>query len=153
MLREMAPPSAGPSDDLRVRLEALGRELGRREAAEAAALADAWRHAEAVRARVADALGGLHDGLAAAGASHLRLQLGPLRLDEKHVRAVQFEVARGRTQLLVTVKSRGEVVLVGPFRTGKEEGPCQRVPWDDQDALSKALLERLAKLAEEALAP
>jgi len=152
-MRGMAPPVTASAPDLRAQMEALGRSLGRREAAGSEALAEAWRRAEGLRSVLQDAVDGLHEGLARGGASWLRLEVGPARLDEKHVQAVQIEVGRGRTRLLVTVKSRGEVVLVGPFRTGRTEGPCQKLGWDDEAGLRQALAERLATLAEQALMP
>lgn len=153
----MAPPapSRQPADyaALRDRLYALGRELGEREAVHAEALAEAWREARRLHGVVSHALGGLHAALAERGGEHLKVALGEPRLDEKHVRAVQFELARGRTVALVSVKSRGEVTLVGPFRSGKTEGPCRTVPWTDASALEDALAAFLELFLEQAMTP
>lgn len=153
----MPPPASSPSPAsrgaLRERLAALGRELGAREAEHAAPLAEAWREARRVHAWIADALDALHAALAEEGSPHLRIELGEPRLDEKHVRAVQFELTRGRTVALVTVKSRGDVTLVGPFRAGKTEGPCQSVPWTEAAALEPALQSFLERFLEEAMTP
>jgi hypothetical protein len=124
-----------------------------REAEHADALAEAWREARRVHAWVADALDGLHAALSEHGSPHLRIELGEPRLDEKHVRAVQFELTRGRTVALVTVKSRGDVTLVGPFRAGKTEGPCQSVAWTEGSALETALQSFLERFLEEAMTP
>ena len=77
----------------------------------------------------------------------------PVRLDEKHVRAIEFEVRRGRHAGVVTVKSRGDVTLVGPFRTGKTEGPCRTFPWDAKDDICNALGDFLLRFLEEAATP
>ncbi|HEU4430395.1 MAG TPA: hypothetical protein VFT98_16665, partial [Myxococcota bacterium] len=78
------------------RLSRLGKALGEREAEHRAAVAEAWRHAQTLRGEVAEALAGFHEAAAATGAPHLRVELGPLRLDDKHVRAVEFDLTRGR---------------------------------------------------------
>lgn len=151
----MAPPASQPSSpgSLRARLESLGREIGAREAAEAAAVAAAFDVARRLHAAVVDAVAALHASLETAGSPHLRVAVGAPRLDEKHVRAVQFEVTRGRTVALVSVKSRGDVTLVGPFRAGKTEGPCQSVPFADDRAVDEALAAFLARFVDEAFAP
>jgi hypothetical protein len=48
-----------------------------------------------------------------------------VRTDDKHLRSVEFELSRGRYRAIVTAKSRGDVTFVGPFRTGKTEGPAR----------------------------
>jgi len=153
----MAPPASSPqrSPDrpLRERLCALGRSLAAREAEHRARLDEAWREAERLHGLIADALAGLHTALDEQGASYLRVVLGPVRLDEKHVRAVQFELLRGRAVALVTVRSRGDVTLVGPFRAGKTEGPCQSVVWTDPTAVEQALGEFLERFLEQATTP
>ncbi|MEN8182314.1 MAG: hypothetical protein ABFS46_07245, partial [Myxococcota bacterium] len=60
---------------------------------------------------------------------------------------------RGRHQAIVTVKSRGEVTLVGPFRSGKTEGPCRSFPYDAEEELHKALGDFLERFLEEAATP
>jgi hypothetical protein len=154
----MAPPAPqaqqlASSGTLRERLAALGRAVGAREAEHAATLDEAWREARRIHGLVADALGALHTALAEQGSEHLRVTLGEPRLDEKHVRAIQFEVLRGRTVGLITLKSRGDVTLVGPFRSGKTEGPCESVPWTDAPALESALGDFLERFLEQAMTP
>lgn len=135
------------------RLEAAGRRLGGREAEHAGALAEAHSRAEKLRARVADALAGFHAGARAAGAPHLAVELSEIRVDDKHVRAVQFELARGRHRAVVTVKSRGEVTLVGPFKAGKNEGPCATFPLQAEQEIARALGDFLERFLEDAAAP
>jgi hypothetical protein len=144
------PPDAA---DLRARLAAAGRVLGEREAAFKPVLAEARKRCEALHAVVGDAIAAFHASAGGAGAPHLRVDVGPVRLDEKHVRAIEFEVRRGRHVGIVIVKSRGDVTLVGPFRTGKDEGPCRTFPWDAETDIRKALGDFLEKFLEEAATP
>ncbi len=135
------------------RLEALGRELGEREAAFAEGLREAWARAEELRAEVADALVRFHAAAEKAGAPHLGLDLSAVRVDDKHVRACEFELSRGRHRAIVTVKSRGEVTLVGPFRAGKQEGPCLSFPLAPSDEFTAAFEGFLASVVEDAATP
>ena len=120
--------AADASNGLAARLEALGRELGSREASHEKGLAEARACAEALRGRVAEALDRFHAAASAAGAPHLRIALSEVRADDKHLRAVEFDLARGRHRAIVVAKSRGELTLVGPFRAGKAEGPGEAEP-------------------------
>lgn len=138
---------------LRGRLEALGRRLGVREAEHAAALEEARKRAARLHASVAEALEGFREATAGAGAPHLTAELSAPHLDDKHVRSVQFAVSRGRHRGIVTVKSRGEVTLVGPFRAGRDEGPCRTFPWDAEDEIAEALGGFLERFLEEASTP
>jgi len=139
--------------DLRSRLESLGRSLGAREAAHVPAVREAgWRAADLHR-RVSQALEAFQHGLAEAGAAAVAIELASPRLDDKHVRAVEFELRRGRHVAIVTVKSRGEVTLVGPFHAGKVEGPCQSVPWGAEPELDAALAGFLERFLEQAMTP
>ena len=135
------------------RLVALGRTLGEREAAHADSLAEARACAEKLRAQVQTALEGFHTAVSDAGAPHLEIALGEIRLDDKHLRAVEFEVARGRHRAIVVAKSRGEVTLVGPFRVGKVEGPCLSFPFEAHDDIQGALVTFLERFLEEAASP
>jgi hypothetical protein len=150
-MQDGSPPSS--ATDLRARLAAVGASLGAREAAHGASLAEARKRCEGLHALVSDAVGAFHDAVGAAGASHLAVAVGPVRLDEKHVRAIEFDVRRGRHTGLVIVKARGEVTLVGPFRTGKNEGPCRTFPWDADADIRGALGDFLERFLEEASAP
>jgi len=151
----MAPPAPPPSNgtSLRERMASLGRVIGAREAANADALGEAFAVAKRLHGLVADALEAFHTALEAAGGKHLHVMLGVPRLDEKHVHAVQFELLRGRAVAIVTVRSRGEVTLVGPFAAGKAEGPCQKISWDDAASVEQALENFLARFVDEATKP
>ena len=146
----VAPP---PETDLGSRLEVLGRTLGVREAEHRAGLDAARACADTLRAQIASALERFHRAAAEAGAPHLRVDLSEIRPDDKHLRAVEFELGRGRHKAIVTAKSRGEVTLVGPFRSGKNEGPCLTFPLDAGEELAAALGAFLARFLEEAATP
>ena len=139
--------------DLRARLSALGAELGARESGDRESLERARQTADELHQVVVRALEAFHQSAAAAGSPHLRIETTEPALDQKHVRAMEFEVRRGRTVGIVTVKSRGDVTLVGPFRRGKNEGPCRSIAAEDQDELRQALSEFLGQVVEEASAP
>lgn len=142
------------SESLRERLAAAGRALGEREAPHRAALEEAATRCHALHARVCDAIDGFHAAAAAAGAPHLSLVISAPRLDEKHVRASEFEIRRGRHAGIVIAKAKREFTFVGPFRTGKAEGPCRSVPFDaPAQELDAALAEFLERLVEEAATP
>ena len=102
---------------------------------------------------MAAALERFHAACAAAGAPHLRVEIGEVRADDKHLRAVEFDLTRGRHRAIVTAKSRGDVTLVGPFRTGKTEGPCLSFPIDAEAELRAALVSFLERFLEEAATP
>lgn len=146
-------PPAETDVDLAQRLEELGRVLGEREAAHGVGLAAARARAEKLRAEVEAPLERFHRAAAAAGAPHLRVALSEIRIDDKHLRAVEFDLCRGRHKAVVTVKSRGEVTLVGPFRIGKEEGPCLSFPVTADQELRQALVGFLERFLEEAATP
>ena len=145
--------SRGEAGPLAARFAALGRALGEREASHASGLSRARACAEALRADVAAALEGFHREAAAAGAPHLRVELSPVRVDDKHLRSIEFELRRGRHRAIVTAKSRGDVTLVGPFRDGKTEGPCKSFPIDARDEVQGALASFLEGFLEEAATP
>jgi len=138
---------------LRERLSGVGRKLAEREAGEAEALAAARQTAQRLRALVADGVAGFNETVAAAGAGQLAVEVSEPRADDKHARSVQFDLRRGRHQAIVTVKSRGEVTLVGPFRAGKVEGPCLSFPFGAEAELEPALGGFLEKFLEEAATP
>jgi hypothetical protein len=136
---------------LRDRLRELGRELAAREAEHASGLEAARSKAASLRAEVARALEGWHE--AVAGAPQLAVRIGELRPDDKHIRAVEFDLVRGRHRAIVTVKARGDVTLVGPFHAGKSEGPCKSFPFAADEELRKALGDFLERFLTEAAAP
>jgi len=144
------PPASESTFDFRDRFERLGRALGEREREHASELEAARAFAEKLRAVVASALDDFHR---AAGSPQLAIDLSAVRPNEKHVRAVEFELSRGRHRALVTAKSKGEVTLVGPFQTGKNEGPCNRLPFDAGSKLHDALGDFLEQFLEAAATP
>jgi hypothetical protein len=146
----MPPPG---SEELAARLERVGRQLAEREAEHARGLAEARACAEKLRSRVEAALARFHASASGAGAPHLRIELGEVRVDDKHLRSVQFDLSRGRHRAIVTAKSRGDVTLVGPFQAGKQEGPCRTFPMDAGRELEAALGEFLERFAEAAATP
>jgi hypothetical protein len=54
---------------------------------------------------------------------------------------------------VITVKSKGEVTLVGPFSAGKKEGPCRSFPVEDREEIEDALADFLASFLQEAASP
>lgn len=139
--------------DLRTRMEELGRRLGAREAEHAEGLAEARLHAGALHEQVKGALAAFERAVAKTGADHIRVAISEPRTDDKHLRAVEFDVQRGRHRAIVTVKSRGEVTLVGPFKAGKAEGPCRTFPVSAQADIDAALGDFLERFLEEAATP
>ena len=138
---------------LEQRMRKLGTDLGERELQHAGALETTHKTAEHLRGVVAAALEAFHAAAAAAGAPHVRVALGEPRLDDKHIRAVEFDLLRGRHRAIVTVKSRGDVTLVGPFRVGKTEGPCRSFPVESMDEIEAALGDFLESFIEEGSTP
>ena len=150
----MASSPSLPSDvSLSERLSALGNALGAREAEHAGGLAEAQACAEALHGEVEAALASFHQAAVAAGAPHLRIELSPVRTDDKHLRSVEFDLSRGRYRAIITAKSRGDVTFVGPFRSGKTEGPCKSFPFGARDELQSALAGFLESFLEEAATP
>jgi hypothetical protein len=146
-------PHPPDGQGLEARLAEIGRRIGAREAEHAAALGAARSRAQGLRAEIERAVAAFHASAAQAGAPQLRIALGEVRLDDKHARAVQFDLARGRCAGIVTVKSRGEVTLVGPFQRGKVEGPCLSFPFEAEAELHEALGDFLERFLEEAAHP
>ena len=146
-------PQAGATQNLSARLAALGRSLGEREADHRGELDAARSCAEALRADVALALSQFHCAAAEAGAPHLQVELSDVRLDDKHLRAVEFDLVRGRHKAIIVAKSRGQLTLVGPFHVGKAEGPCRSFPLDARPEIEQALASFLERFLEEAATP
>jgi hypothetical protein len=146
-------PSPDSLLDFGDRFERLGRTLGLRESEHADGLEAASTCVLTLHAAVAKALEDFHRGAGAAGAGHLQVELGEVHTDDKHLRAAEFELVRGRYRAIVTAKSRGDVTLVGPFHKGKAEGPCRSFPFDAGPELAAALGEFLEKFLEDAATP
>jgi len=142
------------SDDLGTRLAGVGKRLGQREAAHAQAMEAARKKAAGFHAAVSQGLEAYRRAVTAAGSGHLAdVVVSAPRLDDKHVRAIEFALERGRYKAVVTVKSKGEVTLVGPFRTGKAEGPCKSFPLDAGSEIETALADFVEAFLEEAATP
>ena len=141
------------SEALGARLAALGRSLGEREADHRGQLDAARSCAESLHADVALALSRFHAAAAEAGAPHLQIELSDVRLDDKHLRAVEFDLVRGRHKAIIVAKSRGELTLVGPFHEGKAEGPCHSFPSDARPEIEQALASFLERFLKEAATP
>jgi hypothetical protein len=139
--------------DLKGRLISVGQRLAERELAHTVPLDEARRRALAIHENIADAVTAYNLEVESAGVPQLRIEQGPIRPDEKHLRSVQFDIKRGRHTAIVTVKSRGEITLVGPFRAGKSEGPCKSFPFESPAELSSALAPFLESFLEEAATP
>jgi hypothetical protein len=144
------PSFADPPFDLGDRFERLGDRLREREAEYVDDLAAAHAYASRLHVTVAKALA---DFNAAAGLPQLVVELGEVRADEKHVRAVEFDMQRGRHRAIITAKCRGEVTLVGPFHRGKTEGPCRSFPFGAGPELRDALADFLEQFLEAAAKP
>lgn len=160
---EVPPPESSHGSDrvldsedvleLDDRFERLGRLFGEREFAHADEIARARAYIERLHFAVAAALGDFDRAARAAGASHLEIELSEIRTDDKHLRAVEFDLVRGRHRAIVTAKSRGEVTLVGPFHKGKTEGPCRTFPFDAGSELRDAIADFLEEFLEAAATP
>ena len=146
-------PLQDPAEGLRRRLAQLGRRFGEREAVHRPALAEARKRAERLRELTAGALAAFELEAERAGAPHLRFDVGPVEPDAKHLRAHQFVLSRGRYRAIVTVRSRGEVTLVGPYAEGRSEAPCHTFPWSAEPELLAALAELLEHFVELATTP
>ena len=144
---------ADGGSELGARLEGLGRKLGEREVEHRESVAHAREFAHQLRSEVAAALDRFHRAAAESGAPHLNIEVSEIRVDDKHLRAVEFDLLRGRHQAIVTVKARGDVTLVGPFHTGKAEGPCLTFPIEGDEDFRAALGGFLERFLEEAATP
>ena len=138
--------------DLDERMAVLAAAVVAREQRHAEALASARDKAQTLHQRVGEALRRFN-AVVETEAPGLRVEMSSPRLDDKHAHAVQFDLARGRHRAIVTVKSKAEVTLVGPFRAGKPEGPCRTFPFSASDDLDDALGDFLERFLEEATAP
>ncbi|MCH7600512.1 MAG: hypothetical protein IH973_12210 [Myxococcales bacterium] len=134
-------------------LEEIGKRLGARESGLLEQLGRVQKRAGELHERVREGIEGFHRGSREAGAPHLAVELSDPRIDDKHLHSVQFDLVRGRHRVIVTVKIAGEVTIVGPFKTGKPEGPCKSIPLDDEEAIDEALSLVLSDFLEAAFAP
>lgn len=148
----MSDTRSEANEKIEERLAELGRRLADREVRHAEALDAAWSCARSLHGRVASALGRYHAAVRPT-APQLEVTLSDPRVDDKHLHAVEFELGRGRHRAIVTVKSKGEVTLVGPFRTGKAEGPCRSFPTSANAEIEAAMGDFVCAFIEDAVAP
>lgn len=132
------------------RAEAMAQAVVRREAAHSDAMAQARSKAEELHARVASAVARFNS-VVRDELPDLKIDVTPPRVDDKHLHAIEFDLERGRHRAVVTVKSKGEVTLVGPFRAGKNEGPCRSFPFEAAADLDHALGDFLERFLDEAV--
>jgi hypothetical protein len=140
------------SEKIERRLAELGQRLVAREAQHGDAMSAARQSAAALHARVASALEHYH-GAVLPTTPQLAVTLGEPRVDDKHLHAIEFDLSRGRHRAIIIVKGRGEVTLVGPFRSGKTEGPCRTFPVSAEDEIESALGDFVCAFIEDAVAP
>jgi hypothetical protein len=139
-----------PMDDKRFRK--LAEELAGRDPGLAQRLRHTRDAARTLRELAFHAVEAFRQRASEIGAPYLgNIEVSSVEPDEKHVDAVQFKISRGRWELLCVgiARAGGKLRVVGPFKRGKEEGPCAEAGLSGPDA--EALLEeRIAELVREA---
>lgn len=129
------------------RIEMVAREVARREAGRAQARKRALALAERMREQMTGLMARFLAEVNAAGAPHLNLiEVGPVEPDDKSIRAFQFKIVRGRYEAVVVSKDRGEVMLVGPYKRGQDEGPCNPIHHEESEPDLNRLAEHLEAL-------
>lgn len=134
------------------RFRKLAEEIAERDPGLAVRLRDAREAARALRDSAFEAVEAFRQRASEIGAPYLGyIDVSQVEPDEKHVDAVQFRVTRGRFEVICVAIARGEgkMRVVGPFKRGKEEGPCAEAPLRGSEVES-LLEERLAELVREA---
>ncbi|MFI5316148.1 MAG: hypothetical protein ACHQ6T_10625 [Myxococcota bacterium] len=134
------------------RFRKLAEELAERDPGLSLRLRDARDAARSLRAAAFDAVEAFRQRAAEIGAGYLgNIEVSTVEPDDKHLDAVQFRVSRGRLELLCVAIARGEgkLRLVGPFKRGKDEGPCAEAGLRGPD-VETLLEERIAALLREA---
>jgi hypothetical protein len=137
---------------LHARLSTLGRELGEREAEHGEGLERARKCVEACATRSLGARG-FPPGAASAGAPHLRIELSPVRTDDKHLRSVEFELWRGRYRAIVTRRAAATSPSWARSAPGRPRGPARASRSTRADEVSGALVSFLESFLEEAATP
>ena len=138
--------------NLNDRIQAIADDVAKREAVHSEAISKARAKAEELHADVDSAISRFNGALAKS-VPYLRVEVSAPRIDDKHLHAVEFDLERGCHRAVITVKSKGEVTLVGPFRAGKKEGPCRSFPVDDVEEIDGALADFLERFLHEAVSP
>ncbi|HTO07746.1 MAG TPA: hypothetical protein VMR86_11905 [Myxococcota bacterium] len=134
------------------RFRKLAEELAAREPDLPERLGRARAAASALRETVLQAVEAFRSRAAELGAPQLRnLEVSPVEPDDKHVDALQFRISRGRLELLCVAIARGDgkMRVVGPFKRGKQEGPCAEAGLAGRE-IESLLAERLEALVREA---
>ncbi len=134
------------------RFEKLAEELAGQDPELPARLCATRVGAQRLRALAAEAVEAFRRRAGALGADHLTdLSVSELLPDEKHVDCLQFVLTRGRWRLICVAIAEAppRVRVVGPFKQGKEEGPCSDFPLDSPVA-EAALEERAIALIRQA---
>ena len=135
------------------RFRSLADELAARDPGLAGRLREVRDAARILRELAFEAVETFRERAAEIGAPYLgNLEVSPVEPDEKHVSCVQFRVSRGRLELLciAIADGAGKVRLVGPFKRGKQEGPCAEAPLRGSE-VEKALEDRIEQLVREAV--
>jgi len=138
--------------NLNERIEAIAEDVAKREESHSEAMAQARTKAGELHGVVSTAIERFNDTVSNR-VPELHIDVSAPRIDDKHIHAVEFELGRGRHRAVVTVKSKGEVTLVGPFRTGKKEGPCRSFPVAASDDIEDAMGDFLERFLQEAVSP
>lgn len=126
------------------RIEAVASEVAAREAGRAQARQRARELADWLRQRMLSHRARFVAAVEAAGASHLDLiEITAVEPDDKSIRAFQFKIRRGRYEAVVVSKDRGEVMMVGPFKRGQDEGPCNPIHHQGGDPDRELLADHL----------
>lgn len=132
------------------RIEQLAEALARRDRDLGPRIARVAEELGALQARAEQSVAAFRHTVARRGAGHLaHVQVDAIVPDEKHVDCMQFKVRRGRWEIACVGRPRGTLLLVGPYRTGKPERPCQEHPLPS-DGAEAALDDLLLQLLCEA---
>jgi hypothetical protein len=134
------------------RFRKLAEELAQRDPGLAARLERAREAARALRDSACEAIEAFRKRASELGAPHLgNVEVSVVEPDEKHLDAVQFKVTRGRLEVICVAIARGDGKLrvVGPFKRGKDEGPCAEAPLVGLEA-ERLLEARIEALVREA---
>jgi hypothetical protein len=133
------------------RFEELAAALAARDRELPKQLDEARPAFEALRQHAADCVQAFVRAARANGAEHLtHICVDPVEPDDKYVDCLQFRVRRGYWEVVcVSRTSKATVTLVGPFRRGKPERPCQDHPLLGDQA-GPALEDLLLRLLREA---
>ena len=138
--------------NLNDRIKTIAEDLANRELAQRDAIDSASEKADELHGRVDSAIALFNETLGGS-APYLRIDVSPTRVDDKHLHAIEFNLERGRHRAVVTVKSKGVVTMVGPFRAGKKEGPCLSFPIAASEDIDDALGDFLERFLEAAATP